>query len=166
MSYGKSAYGELAHMANRLWQISIWQTGVWQNLVFPYKSEKLYFLTIQDAEFSLRGGFSVQESDLCDSAKKYIYPKKAKSTQGIWHYIINTDEYRQGVLIETCLKFIKGGSCLYGGTEGINPSGTVCQQRYSSHFMLALSPNGTINLEEFSVPSSCACFIKDQDFII
>jgi len=30
-SYGESAYGELAHMANRLWQIGVWQKGIWRN---------------------------------------------------------------------------------------------------------------------------------------
>jgi len=34
-SYGKTAYGKLAHVANQLWQTGIWQIGVWQKIVFP-----------------------------------------------------------------------------------------------------------------------------------
>jgi hypothetical protein len=114
---------------------------------------------------SVRGGFNqIQESDLCDSSQKYVYPKKAKSVDGVWHYIINTDEYRQGITIETCLSVVKGGSCMYGGSEGLDPSSTVCKQLYSSHFLLALSPNGTVSLEEFSIPSSCGCYTyNDSD---
>jgi len=111
----------------------------------------------------VRGGFtSIQESDMCDSYQKYSYPKKAKNLDGVWFYIINTDEYRQGVKTETCLSSVKGGSCLYGGSEGIDPTSTVCQQFYSNHLLLALSSNGTISLEEFLIPSSCGCSINDE----
>jgi hypothetical protein len=40
--------------------------------------------------------------------QKYIYPKKAKNVHGEWHYIINTDKYKQGVTVELCLPTTKG----------------------------------------------------------
>jgi len=56
----------------------------------------------------LNPGFDIELSDLCSSHQKYIYPKKAKNVNGEWHYVINTNQYRQGVTIEVCLPRVKG----------------------------------------------------------
>jgi hypothetical protein len=59
-------------------------------------------------KLAVRAGFDLELSELCSSFQKYIYPKKAKNTAGEWHYIINTDQYRQGVTVEICLGRVKG----------------------------------------------------------
>jgi len=40
--YGESAYGELAHMVNRLWRIGIWQKGKWRNEVVSILAAPLF----------------------------------------------------------------------------------------------------------------------------
>jgi len=49
---GKSAYDELAHMANCLRQIGIWQTGVWRNVVC-LALKKTWVLFVQPEEIFL-----------------------------------------------------------------------------------------------------------------
>lgn len=43
-----------------------------------------------------------EEEVLCKSEEKLIYPKLAKSNNDTWLYIINHNEYRQGIRIEMC----------------------------------------------------------------
>lgn len=49
-----------------------------------------------------RIGFELTESPLCTSFESYIFPRVAKNIKGVWRYIVNTKDYRQGVTIETC----------------------------------------------------------------
>ena len=57
---------------------------------------------------AFRVGLSFQESPLCTGYQSYIFPKIAKTVKGEWKYIINTDEYRQGVTVEVCHFPVKG----------------------------------------------------------
>ena len=59
-------------------------------------------------DIKTRNGFDFREHALCDSYKKYIFPKKARSSDGHWRYIVNTEEYKQGVTIEVCDSFAEG----------------------------------------------------------
>jgi hypothetical protein len=113
---------------------------------------------------AVRGGFDLNEEALCDAFEKYIYPKKAKNIDGVWKYIVNTDDYRQGVTIHRCLSQIKDSSCLYAGSEGINPEVTECKQMYSKQNLLAISLQGTVDYDFFLVPSACVCHIIEKDF--
>jgi hypothetical protein len=49
-----------------------------------------------------------KESPLCKAYQKYIFPQKALTVRGEYRYIINTEEYRQGVTVETCSRRAKG----------------------------------------------------------
>ncbi len=59
-------------------------------------------------DVSLRQSFDLKESPLCKAYQKYIFPQKALTVRGVYKYIINTDEYRQGVTVETCSRRAKG----------------------------------------------------------
>ena len=130
-----------------------------------------------------------QESAVCQATEKYIFPKRAKSTEGKWRYIVNTGKYKQGVTIETChprrtrgtyvrtptkqyrlpftstvilLPLFSGESCKYDGEEGQFPQATECKQIYTKHNMLAISEDGDIFVENFRIPSTCVCSIVDE----
>ena len=111
-----------------------------------------------------RLGFDQTERALCETVETYIYPKKAKNSQGVWKYIVNTDDYRQGISIHRCLKFIHKGPCLYAGSQGVNPEATECRQMYSKHSLLSISLDGTVDYDTFSVPTACVCHIINKDF--
>ena len=111
-----------------------------------------------------RLGFDTSERALCETVETFIYPKKAKNSKGQWKYIVNTDDYKQGVSIYRCLKDVHKGPCLYAGSPGINPDATQCRQMYSKHSLLSISLDGTVDYDTFSVPTACVCHLKDKEF--
>jgi len=42
------------------------------------------------------------EQYLCSSHVRYLYPKLGQRLDLSWQYIVNTDEFKQGILIEEC----------------------------------------------------------------
>ena len=69
---------------------------------------KMHTFHLDQSAIVVRGGFDAELSELCSSYQKYIYPKKAKNIYGEWHFIINTDRYKQGVTVEICIPRAKG----------------------------------------------------------
>ena len=86
---------------------------------------------------------------------KYSFPYSRNQ----WRYIINTDSYKQGLSINKCLDAQE--SCKYNGEPGFYPNATACNQLYTRHDLLAISPNGYIEYDSFKVPSACICKILD-----
>ena len=115
-------------------------------------------------DLKTRLGFDQTERALCETVETYIYPKKAKNSQGVWKYIVNTDDYKQGISIHRCLKFVHKGPCLYAGSQGVNPEATECRQMYSKHSLLSISLDGTVDYDTFSVPTACVCHIINKEF--
>ena len=48
------------------------------------------------------GGFSFDESPVCRGETRYIFPKVAKNMNGTNRFIVNTEEYKQGVTVVEC----------------------------------------------------------------
>ena len=115
-------------------------------------------------DLKTRLGFDQTERALCETVETYIYPKKAKNSQGVWKYIVNTDDYKQGISIHRCLKFVHKGPCLYAGSQGVNPEATECRQMYSKHSLLSISLDGTVDYDTFSVPTACVYHIINKEF--
>lgn len=44
----------------------------------------------------------LEESTMCDSTSSVIYPKTAKTKDNVWLFIVNSDKFKQGVVIEKC----------------------------------------------------------------
>lgn len=42
------------------------------------------------------------EEDLCGSQRRIIYPKAAKDSELDWLFVVNTDNFQQGIQIEEC----------------------------------------------------------------
>lgn len=46
------------------------------------------------------GGFN--ETTMCDIQRDVIYPKTGETKDNTWLYIVNSDKYQQGVVVEKC----------------------------------------------------------------
>ena len=67
--------------------------------------------------------------------------------------------------METCVR--AGSPCSVNGEIELSDFGirTVCRQKYSYRKMLALSSNGTEEVDFFKFPTSCSCFqIEETPF--
>ena len=49
-----------------------------------------------------RFGFSFDESPVCRGETRYIFPKVARNVNGVNRFIVNTEEYKQGVSVVEC----------------------------------------------------------------
>ena len=49
-----------------------------------------------------RFGFSFDESPVCRGETRYIFPKVARNVHGVNRFIVNTEEYKQGVSVVEC----------------------------------------------------------------
>jgi len=132
----------------------------------PVHFKKLFELPCEYYdEPALRVGLSPTESPLCESYQSYVFPKVARNVYGQWRYIINIDEYQQGVTIEKCTRE-EDAPCLYGGHHGLYPEATGCRQRYTRHNMLTITGDRTVAYETFLIPSACVCHIRDPQVFI
>ena len=59
---------------------------------------------------TLRTGtaFDPREEALCSSSRKYEYPTKGLATDGTFRFIVNSDDFPQGVTITKCSRRSKG----------------------------------------------------------
>lgn len=54
----------------------------------------------QPTEVGLR--INDDEQYLCNSHVRLLYPKSGLRVDSTWQYIVNTDDFKQGILIEEC----------------------------------------------------------------
>lgn len=96
----------------------------------------------------------VAETAACAATEEIVYPSRAQNTKGEWLYVANIDNVQQGVRVETCLE--EGRPCRIG--EG----GTTCRQKYIYRKLLAMDRNMNLDADNFRIPSSCVCYIKND----
>ncbi|ODN06406.1 Protein spaetzle [Orchesella cincta] len=93
-----------------------------------------------------------------------IYPKAAQNRKGKFMYIVNHDEYLQGIRVETCTK--ERDTCNMfdeQGLEGHLPGYTsICKQKYIYKKLLAFTPDGKAMPDTFRLPSCCVCHIRSK----
>jgi len=109
----------------------------------------------------LGSGFLVTENAACSARESIIYPKRAKTTQDDWVFVLNQEGVKQGVRVEKCIN--EGGRCSedLGDFPGVR---TVCRQKYIYRKVLVLSSSGTnIQPESILIPSCCVCYISRVD---
>ena len=51
------------------------------------------------AKFTLRTGLNFDEEQVCTAKEKFEYPRKGKTINGKWKYIVNTEDYQQGISV-------------------------------------------------------------------
>uniref|UniRef100_A0A1B6MT71 Spaetzle domain-containing protein n=1 Tax=Graphocephala atropunctata TaxID=36148 RepID=A0A1B6MT71_9HEMI len=116
------------------------------------------------------GSFSLPDIDdcpLCPSTKKIVFPRKARSSEGHFEFIINDDDHRQGVMVDACLPRGADDVCNIPGSLAPGYK-SLCVQKYIQRTLVALNSNltsieagsGSLVAKHFEFPSSCACMIS------
>ncbi|XP_046393347.1 uncharacterized protein LOC124161159 [Ischnura elegans] len=113
-------------------------------------------LLLNDTSISQRID-STDENTLCQSVEQVVYPKVAQNKDERWMYVVNQEEYIQGVRVEKCLR--PGSECLLTSAFPLGYK-TVCRQKYIYRRLLALNNNGEPQSDTFRLPSCCSCFVK------
>lgn len=93
--------------------------------------------------------------ELCNSIKKYIYPRRAMNLQNEWRYVVNQKYYRQPIKVEICQW--KNSKCQFPATL---PNSYICVQKYIHVQLLSLNENGEVVPYYYEVPSYCKCEIQ------
>ncbi|XP_064552921.1 protein spaetzle isoform X9 [Drosophila montana] len=115
----------------------------------------------QPTDFGLR--MNDDEQYLCNSHVRYLYPKLGQRLDQSWQYIVNTDEFKQGILIEECDH--EGESCQFLDSFPNNYV-PVCKQHYVIRHLATInnasSGQPEVANEPFKIPSCCKCVIKSK----
>ncbi|XP_023176576.1 protein spaetzle isoform X8 [Drosophila hydei] len=115
----------------------------------------------QPTDFGLR--MNDDEMYLCNSHVRYLYPKLGQRLDLSWQYIVNTDEFKQGILIEECDH--EGESCQFLDSFPNNYV-PVCKQHYVIRHLATInnasSGQPEVANEPFKIPSCCKCVIKSK----
>lgn len=94
---------------------------------------------------------------LCESYEKVIYPTSGKTQDGNERYILNTDEFKQGVRVSLCRK--SGQPCKM---PDVYPVGykTECVQNKVYRQLLSLGTDGQPIKNHFEFPACCSCILR------
>ncbi|XP_046828058.1 uncharacterized protein LOC124428232 [Vespa crabro] len=96
------------------------------------------------------------ESPMCLSLERVIYPKTAQTVKGEWLFVAQMEDYfSQGIRIETCL--VNSAPCQF--VEQIKGYVSSCEQKYIYRQLLAVDKE-LLTTELFRFPSSCCCSVK------
>lgn len=105
--------------------------------------------------FSERRSDGNQEDAICQSKVSMARPKKARSTNGQWKYVVNTEEYVQTLRLEKCLK--PETRCSHVSTK----FKSTCYQVYNYHRLLTWDQFSGLTMDIFKVPTCCACHLQE-----
>ncbi|XP_022175921.1 neurotrophin 1-like isoform X2 [Myzus persicae] len=108
-----------------------------------------------DANISERRIDGNPEVAICQSKVAMARPKKARSTNGQWKYVVNTDEYVQTLRLEKCSK--PETRCSHVSTK----FKSTCHQVYNYHRLLTWDQFSGLTMDIFKVPTCCACHIQE-----
>ncbi|KAJ9575475.1 hypothetical protein L9F63_007680 [Diploptera punctata] len=120
---------------------------------------KDFFVTEPPFAEKLQSRIGEREIELCPSRIETSYPKAGETNAGDKMYIVNNDEYKQGVSVEVCGN--SGEKCKLSESF---PTGyqAICQQKYSLKRMVGIDRNGESIVDHFKVPSCCVCSVTVQ----
>ncbi|XP_034939059.1 protein spaetzle-like isoform X2 [Chelonus insularis] len=96
------------------------------------------------------------DDSLCLARENVVFPKSAENKQRQWRYIVNDDDFLQGVRIETCMSEGSGCRIIEGFAEGYR---TYCKQKYIYRQLASITTDGSLSPDFFKFPSSCCCHI-------
>ncbi|XP_031837823.1 spaetzle domain-containing protein [Nomia melanderi] len=98
-----------------------------------------------------------EEEPLCVSVEQVVFPKSGVTKNNQWKYIVNHEELKQSVRIETCLEEDKPCRVIEGFAEGYV---TKCKQKYIYRQLLSLGSDGLMSQDSFRFPANCCCHIE------
>ncbi|KDR17074.1 protein spaetzle-like [Zootermopsis nevadensis] len=108
-------------------------------------------------ETTIHSRIQPQETKLCPSLEQVVYPKLALNKDDEWKFVVNVGEdYVQGVRVETCGHLDK---CSLSDSFPAGYTAT-CEQKYVFRRLLSVAEKGKPVVDEFRLPSCCACTIK------
>ncbi|SPP80549.1 blast:Protein spaetzle [Drosophila guanche] len=98
---------------------------------------------------------------LCRSHRRYLYPKSGLKSDNTWQFIVNNEEFKQGILIEECEN--EDMPCDYSSSfpQRYKP---ICKQHYVMRMLASIRNTSGEELdvaqESFKIPSCCKCVLK------
>ncbi|XP_050523496.1 neurotrophin 1-like [Daktulosphaira vitifoliae] len=124
------------------------------------KDPKYNMTTSYDANITERRIDENLENAICQSQVTLARPKKARSTNGQWKYVVNTDEYVQTLRLEKCLK--PDTRCSHVSTK----FKSTCRQVYNYHRLLTWDQFSGLTMDIFKVPTCCSCHLQELNPLI
>ncbi|XP_041447611.1 protein spaetzle isoform X3 [Drosophila obscura] len=98
---------------------------------------------------------------LCRSHRRYLYPQSGRKSDNTWQFIVNNEEFKQGILVEECEN--KDTPCDYSSSfpQRYKP---ICKQHYVMRMLASIRNTSGEELdvaqESFQIPSCCKCVLK------
>lgn len=93
---------------------------------------------------------------MCESYEKVIFPTTGKTQDGRDQFIINTDEFKQGVRVSMCRR--AGQPCKLS-EHFPNDFKSECKQQMVYRQLLSLSSSGQPIKSHFEFPACCSCVL-------
>ncbi|XP_017039039.1 protein spaetzle isoform X2 [Drosophila ficusphila] len=119
---------------------------------------KFFSDELQPTDVSARVG-SDDLTYLCNSNRRYMYPKKGLKSDNTWQLIVNNEEYKQAIQIEECEG--AGEPCQFTSNfpQSYKPT---CTQHYVLRNLASIKNDGNLDVvqETFQIPSCCKCGLK------
>lgn len=100
------------------------------------------------------------ETPVCSAQETLVYPKRAKTPNDEWVFVLNQEGVQQALRVEKCTS--EGSQCL--GMVLPNGGTATCRQKYIYRRMLVLGTNN-IEPEEVLMPSCCVCYTTYQGLV-
>ncbi|XP_053595060.1 protein spaetzle [Microplitis demolitor] len=97
------------------------------------------------------------DDTLCQTHETVVFPKTAENKKKEWLFVVNEDDFPQGVRIEKCMTENSSCKLIEGFADGY---ATTCKQKYIYRQLAAIKPDGAIGSDLFRFPSSCCCHVK------
>ncbi|XP_026850564.1 protein spaetzle isoform X2 [Drosophila persimilis] len=97
---------------------------------------------------------------LCRSRRRYLYPKSGLKSDNTWQFIVNNDEFKQGILIEECENEEMPCDYSLSFPQRYKP---ICKQNYALRTLASIrNTSGELDVgqESFKIPSCCKCVLK------
>lgn len=100
------------------------------------------------------------EQPVCSGQETLVYPKRAKTPNDEWVFVLNQEGVQQALRVEKCTS--EGSQCL--GMVLPNGGTATCRQKYIYRRLLVLGTNN-IEPEEVLMPSCCVCYTTYQGLV-
>ncbi|KAK0172862.1 hypothetical protein PV328_006129 [Microctonus aethiopoides] len=98
-----------------------------------------------------------EQEPLCYTREQIMYPRGALTESDGYKYIVNTQDFVQGVRIEICVNEDSPCRLVDGFASGYK---TMCEQKFIYRQLVAVMNHDEIGPQYFRIPSSCCCHVK------
>lgn len=104
---------------------------------------------------------NIDEQPMCNVMSKYIWPKSGQLQDDSWAFIVNSDKYKQSVLVEECMPRTDGKSDCNFAKNFASNTRTECRQMFMYQRLLAMKEGDKEPVQmHFKFPSCCQCYVS------